>query len=195
MSESPARRTYYTDLGVPPDASRKDVERALWLWGERGRSGRAAKEDVIRAETAYLTLSDSARRHSYDRLVGLWRHPAWSGVSRSASRAARESFRLCQAHLDGGNEKGALQRARRAVHLDPRCALYRSTLGFLMARTGGCLRRAARLGLLAYEQNPGERRIALNLASIYERAGLHRRARRLRRGHGRKLPFLFNPRP
>jgi hypothetical protein len=85
--------------------------------------------------------------------------------------------------------------AKRAVHLDPRCAIYRSTLGFLMARNGGCLRRAARLGLLAYEQNPGERRIALNLASIYERAGLHRRARRLRRRHGWKLPFLFSSRP
>jgi curved DNA-binding protein CbpA len=195
MEESPSRRTYYTHLGVPPDASQKDVERALWLWREKGRSGRAAKEDVIRAETAYLTLSDPVHRRSYDRLVGLWCHPAWREVSRRASRAARASFRQCQERLDDGNERGALQLARRAVHLDPRCALYRSTVGFLMARTGGCLRRAARLGLLAYEQDPGERRIALNLASIYERAGLHRRARRLRRGHGRKLPFLFSPRP
>ena len=93
-----------------------------------------------------------------------------------------------------GDHRGALKLARRAAALDPGCALYWSALGLLVARSGGCLREAVRHGQRGYELEPAERRVALNLAALYEKAGLHKRALKLRRDHRWSLPDIFRSR-
>lgn len=195
MNGDPHRTTCYADLGVPRSASQKEIETALWLWRERWRRGDALEERLRKAEQAYLTLSDPCRRRAYDRLLGVSRHPAWKEERPRRTVAARKVFRRCQALMRRGDDEGALRMARRAAALDPGCALYWSALGLLVARSGGCLREAVRHGQRGYELEPAERRIALNLAAIYEKAGLRKRALRLRRDHKWSLPDMFQSRP
>ena len=90
-----------------------------------------------------------------------------------------------------GENRKALGMVRRAAERDPGRALYWSMLGLLTARTGGCLREAVRHCQRGYELEPGERRVALSLADLYERVGLHQRALRLRRRHRWGLADLF----
>jgi Flp pilus assembly protein TadD len=96
-------------------------------------------------------------------------------------------FRSGMLMLEGGREKRALASLRRAVKLDPRNALYLSYLALLTARSGGSLGQAVRYGQEALEREPGDRGIALNLAVVLEMAGMHMRARRIRRQHRRSL--------
>jgi tetratricopeptide (TPR) repeat protein len=195
MNGSPHRTTCYADLGVSRSASQKEIETALWRWREKWRRGEALEENLRKAEQAYLTLSDSHRRRAYDRLLGINRHPAWVEERPRRSVTARKVFRRCRALMKRGDDQGALTLARRAAALDPGCALYWSALGLLVARSGGCLREAVRHGQRGYELEPAERRVALSLAAIYEKAGLRKRALRLRRDHRWSLPDIFQPRP
>jgi curved DNA-binding protein CbpA len=171
------RRTYYDDLGIPSSASRKAIEMAYWRQqGKAPAVGRSA-ESCRRAEEAYLTLADPEKRRSYDRLLGLGSHPAWTP---SSSRRAASLLRAAAAMAKRGRNRKALPLARRAVALDPGNAACRSFLGLLVARTGGSLREAAGHCRGAYERSPHEKEIVVNYAAICEMTGLHKRAAGLR---------------
>jgi tetratricopeptide (TPR) repeat protein len=185
------RATFYADLGVSRDASQKEVETAFWRRREMWRRGQESEDNLRKAEQAYLTLSDPRRRLSYDRLLGVSRHPAWADDRPPRRVSARRLFRRCRSLMKRGDHRGALKLARRAAALDPGCALYWSALGLLVARSGGCLREAIRHCQRGHELEPAERRVALNLATLYEKAGLRKRALKLRRDHGWSLPDIF----
>jgi len=185
------RATFYADLGVSRGASQKEIETAFWRRREKWRRGEESEENLRKAEKAYLTLSHPPRRRAYDRLLGVGRHPAWTDEQPAMRVSARRLFRRCRSLMKRGDHRGALKLARRAAALDPGCALYWSALGLLIARSGGCLREAVRHAQRGYELEPAERRVALNLAAIYEKAGLRKRALKLRRNHGWSLPDIF----
>lgn len=189
MKSQPGRQSYYHDLGIRPGASRKVVERAFWLWQERSRRSHIPNDVRRRAEEAYVTLSDSRRRRDYDRRLGCEEHPAWKKVSRGT---ARVFFRQCLLMMKRRRYPRALNFVRRSVTLDPYDALYLSYLGLLTARTGGCLRKATRYAQEAFERSPGEARIADNLASTLELAGMPKRARKIRRRSRRSLLSLLS---
>lgn len=191
MKRESVRRSYYHDLGIRPGASRKIVERAFWLWQQRCRRSRFPSDACRRAEEAYLTLSDPSRRRDYDRRLGWEDHPAWRKVYRGS---ARVFFSRCQHMMKRRRYAGALDSVRRSVTLDPYNALYLSYLGLLTALTGGCLRKAARCAQEAFERSPGETRIADNLATILEMAGMPKRARKIRRRSRRSLLSLISRR-
>ncbi len=188
METSPERRTCYSDLGIPEGASRKEIERAFWDRQRQGGEAAGGPEALQRAERAYLTLSDPERRRMYDRRLGKARHPAWD---QSAPMAARETFGRCLQLMARKEHGRALRMAKRAVSLDPACPLYRSCMALLMARTGASVQEALRQGRAAWEQDPRDRRIALNLAALYETAGMRKRARSLRRRWKRGLLSAF----
>jgi Flp pilus assembly protein TadD len=191
MKREPDRQSYYHDLGIRPGASRKGIERAFWLWQERCRLSHIPSDASRRAEEAYLTLSDPRRRRDYDRRLGCEEHPAWKKVSRGT---ARVFFRQGLHMMKRRRHTRALDFVRRSVTLDPYNALYLSYLGLLTARTGGCLRKATRCAQEAFERSPSEARIADNLASTLELAGMPKRARKIRRGSRRSLLSLLSRR-
>ena len=172
------RRTYYEDLGIPANASRKAIEMAFWRWQGRSPAGGWSAEERRRAEEAYLTLTDPGRRRDYDRLLGLGSHPAWTPAY---SRRARAFFQRAVAMAKRGRNRRAVALLRRAVVLDPGSAACRSLLGLLVARTGGSLREAAGHCRGAYEESPCEKAVVINYAVICEMTGLHTRAAGLRR--------------
>ena len=172
------RRTYYDDLGIPSSASRKAIEMAFWRWQERSSAGGRSVEARRRAEEAYLTLAEPARRRNYDRLLGLESHPAWTPVS---SRRAGALLRRAMAMAKRGRNRRAVALLRRAVSLDPGSAACRSLLGLLVARTGGSLCEAAGHCRGAYEKAPHEKAVVVNYAAICEMTGLRKRAAGLRR--------------
>lgn len=175
------RRTHYEELGISTSATQKQVERAFYL--RRKGGGRAALSG--RVDAAYAILSDPQRRRAYDRRIGCSPHPAWVDAS---PVEAKEVFERGLDLFRKGRCARALPYVRHAVALDPRKPLYGSYLALLIAVTGGNLRDAVRLGRRAWEHEPGSRPVAMNLAAVYEIAGLARRAGRIRRAARRSGP-------
>lgn len=164
---------HYGTLGVPPDASQRQIERAFRGWEDRRRQGAVSVDDYRRAESAYQILSVPDSRMRHDRQLGLVDHPAWA-TGRAV--VARKCLRHALRELDQGRPGRAVPLLERAVSLCPEDPQARSYLALAIARTGGCLHDADRHGRFAVERRPREAAFLFNLAEVYGAAGLRARA-------------------
>lgn len=168
---------HYASLGVPVGASARSIERAFLHWRERRAAGAVADDDFLRAESAYIVLTNPALRARHDTQLGLRLHPAWA-LERAST--ARRISRFALQHLARGRPREARVLLARAVALAPDLPLARSYLGLAMAHTGGSLHEAARHGEYAVDRHPEEPAFLFNLAEVYAAAGLRGRSLRVR---------------
>jgi hypothetical protein len=182
---------HYGALGVQPSASPRLIEQAFLAWGDRLARGLESLAAYRRAESAYHVLATPDSRARHDRQLGLLTHPAWAG---GRDRAARDCIRQGLRELGRGSAGRARPLLERAVSLDPRDPQARSYLALALARTGGSLHEAARLGRLAIERRPREAAFYFNLAEVYSTAGLRTRAFAIRaRGWHALAVAVFRP--
>ena len=105
--------------------------------------------------------------------MGLVPHPAWRAGRDDAARAlVRRALR----ELGRGHAGRARRLLDRAVFLSPDDPHAGSYLALALARTGGCLHEADRLGRQAIDRRPQEAAFYFNIAEVYATAGLRARA-------------------
>ena len=102
---------YYKDLGVPRDASEKDVKQAYRKLARRyhpdvNRTDASAEEKFKQVNEAYNVISDPEKRRKYDRYGDDWEHAdrieeAQAGLGYPLGRGPRggRSEKLCRVGL------------------------------------------------------------------------------------------------
>lgn len=176
--------TWYQLLGIRPSDSDLDIHAAYERLGRlvhpqhAERVGLAGKESVLemlfeRATRAYLTLSDPARRRSYDQEIGCDPMAAANPVDRPAENRelAAEYYRRACDMVEEEQYHFAIELLKEAVRREPKWE-YHALLGRLLARNSHprWLRAAAEnLEAAVRRGGKGDRGLEAALEEVRER--------------------------
>ena len=183
LYEALPRATHYEILGVTPDSSREDIERAHERQQEADEIWEPMATDVrfgsmistlrLRRREAHRVLSDPLRRAAYDRSLGALAPAADAPRPPSpAEPILKEGVAL----LSRGDQEAAIAFLLEAVREDPKLFAARRLLAITLSRHASLSRTAERHFLAALELEPGDADLRYQFALYYRKAGLRSRA-------------------
>jgi len=184
---SMGEQDYYQVLGVEPTADESTIRHTYYRLARAYHPDRLLKphlEDIHRElegmfasiTDAYNTLSDPASRSEYDRE----RTERAAGRRKSGPQdkhtAARESYARGRKEEEAGHLFEAIRYYETAIMNDPTRAEYFHHLGVCQGQNPRWRKKAEENLLQAIKINPGAVRSYLELARVYRKGGLTRRA-------------------
>ena len=178
---------HYMVLGVERNALEEVIRRAYYQLARRYPPDRLLKphlEDIHRElegmfatiTEAYNTLSDSAARGEYDRELVERGGGRKKDPTLDKQAAAREAYLRGRKLMDAGKTFEAIRLFETAVSLEPGRAEHFHFLGVCQGQNPRWKKKAEENLLKAIAMNPSSAQSFLELARLYKKGGLERRA-------------------
>ncbi len=178
---------HYMILGVERTAPEEAIRRAYYQLARRyhpDRLHRPHLEDIhlelegmfATITEAYNTLSDPPARGEYDRELAEWGAARKKDPTLDKQAAAREAYLRGRKLMDAGKTFEAIRLFETAVNLEPGRAEHFHFLGVCQAQNPRWKKKAEENLLKAIAMNPSSAQSFLELARLYKKGGLERRA-------------------
>lgn len=184
-----AQADHYTRLGVERSADEPTIRRAYYRQARQYHPDRLKKphlEDMERhiesafasITEAYNTLTDSKARSEYDREL-IERASGRRKDQSEKSALARDAYLRARKYIEEHEAFEAIQLLETAVEHDPTRAEYFHLLGACQGLNPRWRKKAEENLLKAIALNPSSTQSYLELARVYHKGGLERRAREM----------------